>query len=234
MRSFLTIAWLLVVLSLGPVAGVLGARRVAAQMPPRRLLYLTNAANLVVLGAITAAIDAWRGAPALALFAAPLSGVEIALWAAVTSLGALAIWLGALFARARLQWPPKRTVVRILPKSTAEKVAFALLCLLIGTVEEYLYRGFSLMLLREWFSSDLAAVLLVGLSFALMHGIQDRIAIAGAFCQGLLLSVPVLVTGSLVPSVIAHAVVDVASGFALLTVLQRMGMPATMLESNSG
>ena len=42
---------------------------------------------------------------------------------------------------------------------------------------------------------------------------------------------PVLVIGSLVPSVIAHAVVDMASGFTLLPVLRAMGMPAAALES---
>ena len=231
MSSAFTIAWLLVIMILGPVAGVLGARRVAISMPPRKAIYLANAANLFVLGAITAGIDLWRGAPALALFGTPLSGGRLAGWIVATALGALAIWFGVALMRVRLQQPPKPTVIRMLPQTGAEKAAFALLCLLIGSVEEYLYRGFSLLFLSDCFDSGMPAVILVSVSFALMHGIQDRIAIANAFFQGLLFAMPVVVEGSLIPSVVAHAVVDMASGLALLPVLRSLGMAAAALET---
>jgi membrane protease YdiL (CAAX protease family) len=89
-------------------------------------------------------------------------------------------------------------------------------------VEEFIYRGFVLSVVREWLRSGTLAVALVSLSFALMHGVQDRLAIVAAFVQGIVLSIPVLVIHSLVPSIAGHFVVDVCAGLFLLVVLQRL------------
>ena len=88
-------------------------------------------------------------------------------------------------------------------------------------MQEFIYRGFVLLRLREWMGSDAAAVILVSASFALMHGIQDRVAMSAAFVQGLLLGVSLLVVGSLVPSMIAHVAVDVFAGFCMVSLLRR-------------
>jgi membrane protease YdiL (CAAX protease family) len=103
-------------------------------------------------------------------------------------------------------------------------MAFALLCVLIAVVEEYMYRGFALISLREWLRSDLLAAAVVCLSFALMHGLQDLIAIVGAFVQGVVLTIPVFVAHSLVPSVLGHFVVDLFAGMLLLGFLHRIGL----------
>jgi Type II CAAX prenyl endopeptidase Rce1-like len=58
----------------------------------------------------------------------------------------------------------------------------------------------------------LTAGSIVTISFALQHGIQDSIGIGRAFVLGVLLIVPIVMTGSLTPSIVAHALVDAFSG----------------------
>ena len=115
-------------------------------------------------------------------------------------------------------------IVALLPRSCGEKIAFVLLCLLIGLSEEFVYRGFALSVLREWFRSDALAVAVVAVSFALMHGLQDSIAILSAFTLGVLLCVPVLSVQSLTPAIIGHIAVDVFAGLLMLSVLHRGGL----------
>jgi len=88
------------------------------------------------------------------------------------------------------------------------------------------------MVLRGWLRSDFLAVSLVSISFALMHGLQDLMAILSAFIQSVLLSLPVLALHSLVPSIAAHFMVDAFAGLCMLSVLRGMGM--SMSDDNSG
>jgi len=89
---------------------------------------------------------------------------------------------------------------------------FLLLCVLVGIVEEFLFRGFAFFTIKGVLQSPQLAITIVTISFALQHGLQDTIGIARAFVLGSVLAVPVLVTGSLLPSIVAHSVVDAFSG----------------------
>ena len=80
------------------------------------------------------------------------------------------------------------------------------------------------MVLRGWRRSNSLAVLLVSISFALMHGLQDLMAIVSAFIQSVLLSLPVLALHSLIPSIAVHFMVDVFAGLCMLSVLRGLGM----------
>ena len=102
--------------------------------------------------------------------------------------------------------------MQLLPETRLEYALFLALCLLIGLVEEFLFRGFALFTLAGFLHSKMSAVAIVTVFFALQHGIQDAIGIARAFVLGILLVIPILVTGSLLPSVIAHAIIDAFSG----------------------
>jgi membrane protease YdiL (CAAX protease family) len=138
-----------------------------------------------------------------------------------------------LVARVRLRQPPKASIIRLLPRSPVEKIGFVVLCFLIAFVEEFLYRGFVLMVLRGWLRSDFLAVLVVSISFALMHGLQDLMAILSEFIQSVLLSLPVLALHSLVPSIAAHFMVDVFAGLCMLSVLRGQGMSISDDDSSA-
>ena len=213
--------WVALILALGPIAGILGGRKLRTQMPPRKVIYASNAANLVLLAAITGIIDFTHGRVALAALTSSVPLGTIAIWSAGLSMACIGISAAVLALRIRFHLPPKATVLAILPGSSGEKLAFVFVCLLTGVVEEFIYRGFVLLRLREWMGSAPGAVILVSASFALMHGIQDRIAMSAAFVQGVLLGVSLLVVGSLAPSMIAHVAVDLFAGFCMLTMLRR-------------
>jgi membrane protease YdiL (CAAX protease family) len=216
--------WAGLILLLGPVAGLAGSRKLRTAMPPRKIIYLSNAANLIVLGIVTGTIDLSNGGKALGLIRAGNSPGVVLIWSISLGLVCLAVVSMLLVARVRLRQPPKASIIRLLPRSPAEKIGFVVLCLLIAFVEEFLYRGFMLMVLRGWLRSDSLAVLLVSISFALMHGLQDLMAIVSAFIQSVLLSLPVLALHSLIPSIAAHFMVDVFAGLCMLSVLCGLGM----------
>jgi membrane protease YdiL (CAAX protease family) len=212
--------WTIVVLLLGPIAGALSGRKVRA-IPSRRVIYVSNALNLVVLGAITAAVDLTHGRKAFDLLANLTRPTTLVICSAAVAAACIAVLAITLSLRIVLRWSPKSSVMALLPRSTAEKLAFTFLCILIALIEEFIYRGFVLSDLRDWLRSDTLAVALVSVSFALMHGLQDWIAIAGAFLQGIVLSIPVLLIHSLAASIVGHFSVDLCAGLFLFVVLQR-------------
>jgi membrane protease YdiL (CAAX protease family) len=211
--------WTIAILLLGPIAGAVGRRKLS-KAPARELIYVSNALNLVVLGAITAAVDATHGRAALNLLLSALPAGALVIWSAAIGALCIAVAASTFVLRMVLRRVPKPSIMMLLPRSAGEKLGFAALCVLIAFVEEYMYRGFALASVREWLHSSILATGLVCLSFALMHGLQDWIAILGAFAQGVVLTIPVFAVHSLAPCVASHFVVDLFSGLLMLAALQ--------------
>ena len=233
MSDLLSNIWAGLILLLGPIAGLAGGRKLRTVAPQRKIIYFSNAANLIVLGGITAAIDLADGHEALVLITVGSSPRVVLIWSICLGLICMTVVSALLAARAWLRQPPKASIIRLLPRSPGEKIGFVGLCLLIGLVEEFLYRGFVLTRLHAWLNSDILAVSLVSISFALMHGLQDLMSIVSAFIQSVLLSLPVLVLHSLVPSIAAHFMVDVFAGLCMLSVLRGLGMSITDDDSSA-
>jgi membrane protease YdiL (CAAX protease family) len=215
--------WTVLILLLGPVAGFAGGRKLRV-VSSRKLIYVSNAINLAFVTGITAAIDYTHGQTALRLLARVRPERMIRAWRLGVAVACVAVVTLVFWARILLHRPPKSTIIALLPRSVAEKIGFVLLCAFIGLAEEFIYRGFALAVLRQWFQSDLLAVAMVALSFALMHGLQDFVAIISAFAQGILLSLPVLAVESLIPAIVAHVVVDAFAGLFMLHYLRQAGM----------
>ena len=82
-----------------------------------------------------------------------------------------------------------------------------------GITEEFIYRGIALSSLaglpwlQAWGGPWLAAAM-VAIAFGLGHGYQDAIGMMRAGVLGFLLAVPMLLTGSLLPGMAAHAALD--------------------------
>jgi membrane protease YdiL (CAAX protease family) len=232
MSVLLSNIWAGVILLLGPIAGFAGRRKLRTATPQRKAIYFSNAANLIVLGIVTGAVDLSSGSKALGLISGGNSPRAVLTWSISLGVVCVAIVFTLLVARVRLRQPPKASIIRLLPRSPGEKIGFVVLCLLIAVVEEFLYRGFVLMVLRGWLRSDFLAVSLVSISFALMHGLQDLMAIVSAFIQSVLLSLPVLAVHSLAPSISAHFMVNVFAGLCMLSVLR--GLRMSIPDDNSG
>jgi hypothetical protein len=85
MSSTFAISFAIVVLLAAPFAGILARRPLADSKRPRSVIYLGSAINLIVVGAITAAIDLWHNREALRALTLFLPARHFMAW----SLGAL-------------------------------------------------------------------------------------------------------------------------------------------------
>jgi len=103
-----------------------------------------------------------------------------------------------------------RPVAALLPRTPAERRMFALLALTAGICEEVLYRGFGLAALR-WAAPGLghpALILVTAAAFGLAHLYQGPAGVALTGLAGAYLAWIALATGSLVPVMVLHALLD--------------------------
>lgn len=178
---------------------------------PRIPLYLSSLVSLWMLAGVTALV-AWLsgiGLADLGVVARPWAGTLLRA-AGLTAIGV------ALIAAARAIGIRESPLLRrLLPETSREKAVFAALSVTAGSCEELVFRGF---LLHVLWSVSGSAVLAVGLNaavFGWMHAYQEPAGAVRAALLGILLSVPVVTGGSILPSVVAHAAIDVIGGILL-------------------
>jgi membrane protease YdiL (CAAX protease family) len=141
-------------------------------------------------------------------------GVGLA-WTGATLSALLAGAAGVSFLRRRLGRPESRHLLHLLPRSPVERRMFPAVALTAGLTEEFIYRGIALTALAgtpllagnagRWWAAALVAV-----AFGLGHGYQDALGMLRASILGMALAVPCLLSGSLLPSMVAHAAVDLS------------------------
>ncbi|MGO9197851.1 MAG: CPBP family intramembrane glutamic endopeptidase [Acidimicrobiales bacterium] len=112
--------------------------------------------------------------------------------------------------------------LELLPRTREEKVLFAGMALTAGICEEILYRGFGIAYL-EWLlpgASRTTIILVIAVSFGIVHLYQGprNIVLTGAI--GGLLAWITLSTGTLVPAIVIHVLVD----------LRVVALPASVAE----
>ncbi len=105
----------------------------------------------------------------------------------------------------------------LLPNTGAERAAFILLSLSAGVCEEILFRGFLIRLLHDPAPGlPLAGALVVSsLVFGLGHAYQGFKGALGTAIAGLALGLVFLLSGSLIPAVILHALLDLQVVYVL-------------------
>jgi membrane protease YdiL (CAAX protease family) len=211
MSSLIAILWTAIIILGAPIAGIVARRPLAVQQKPRVLIYVGSAVNLLFIGAITIVIGAYQGSKAVRSLNWAMSLPRLVAWSLGLTVASIFITLAVFALRRKLNRPPSPIVMSLLPQTRGERAMFLLLCLLVGFVEEFLFRGFAFFTISGLAGLSIAGSI-VTISFALQHGIQDAIGIMRAFVLGAVLIVPVVITGSLLPSIIAHAVVDGFSG----------------------
>jgi len=137
---------------------------------------------------------------------------------------AMAVVLGALqlaSLRQLSRLPPEkrghlyRIASKLMPQNLTEALPFVALVCTVSLCEELLYRGFAFAVFRE-LGGQSTAVAIAGSSalFAVGHLYQGRRGVANTFVLGLLFAGARAWSGSLVPSIIAHLVVDLVAGWA--------------------
>jgi membrane protease YdiL (CAAX protease family) len=103
----------------------------------------------------------------------------------------------------------------LIPQTWVEKLVYVGVCLTAGICEELVFRGFLIAALNAATGSLPLAVVLSAGAFGVAHAHQDAAGAMRATLLALVLSVPLLVTGSLYPGIAAHAIVDLLGGLWL-------------------
>jgi len=175
---------------------------------PRIPVYSSSIISLWLMAFITALATRASG---FAASSVAVGGIEIGpgiLWAA----GATAIGMGLVFAANALDIGATDLVEALIPRSREEKSVFAGLSVTAGVCEEFVFRGFLISVITLASGSLLLGVLASTLVFGWMHTYQGAKGAAGAGLLGAMLAVPVIATGSLLPSMVAHAAIDILTG----------------------
>lgn len=214
-------AYLALLLELLPLLGL-------AQLPladdegsfPRIPVYLTSGAVILLLGWAGLVI----GTGVLGREAMGLGGVgwvSLLLWTVGTTLAVMGLQLAFLLGRLRLGIGESPLLGQLLPRTYPERVVFFFLSLAAGLGEEIPYRAFAIPVLAALTGSDWAAALASSLAFGALHGYQGWLGVGRTAAMGFLLSASFLLSGSLWPAILAHALLDLVSGLVLGETLLR-------------
>ena len=101
---------------------------------------------------------------------------------------------------------------RILPQSTVELLPYLALAITAGLCEEFLYRGFAMVVLIHVGLQTWAVVLLSSALFGLAHSYQGRGGIVMTMLIGIILGLGRIAFDSLIPAIFWHSAVDVVAG----------------------
>ena len=214
---------LLVLATLVPWRGAVRVKRLLSEEMPgnaRLSLYFSTIAYQWLLGAVVA----WRA------FSRGLNGVELGLtagdpWRTTwTALAVTVLLCGNQFASLQMmarvpesdRGPLYRLTEKIMPRTNAETAGFAILACTAGLTEEFLYRGFVFVVLARVFETTTYPLIVAGILssawFAVGHLYQGKRGILTTFVVGILFVSVRYWSRSLIPSMAAHAGIDLIAG----------------------
>jgi membrane protease YdiL (CAAX protease family) len=103
----------------------------------------------------------------------------------------------------------------LIPRTGSEKIAFSGLSVSAAIAEELVFRSFLIAALFRASGSMTLAVSVSVAAFAISHSYQGVSGVARVALLGLVLTAPFLLTGTVYPSILAHAALDLLAGLAL-------------------
>lgn len=177
----------------------------------RTAVYTSAALSLLVLSGITFAVATWQDLPSERLGWRVGSPGPAFVWAAGVALAALLSMWAFVRIGQRLGWAESPLSFALMPRTAKETRSFLLMIGIAAIGEEYLFRGFAWRVLADPLGPWPAA-LVTSASFGLAHGYQRTIGVVRAAFLGLLLTLPVMWTGSLFPAIVAHFWINAVIG----------------------
>jgi membrane protease YdiL (CAAX protease family) len=120
--------------------------------------------------------------------------------------------MGRIRSKARESF--QRMAERILPRSKPETATFLALAVTAGLCEEFLYRGFAMAALARGGLPTWIVVLASAVLFGLAHLYQGRGGLIGTLLLGVVFGGLRVATGSLIPPIAWHAMIDIVAGIA--------------------
>ena len=187
------------------------AADVVARPLPRMPVYFASMAVLWALGILAVSAGGASGFTAHIMGMNSLPNVLLISWTGFVLLAG-----GAIVALFRGVGFRDADIMReITPVTAREKSVFVLLSLSAGVCEELCFRSFLIPALLVATGSLLGAVALSSLVFGMLHAHQKAGGALRAAVFGVVLAVPFVMTGSILPSMIAHTLIDIIGGLWL-------------------
>ena len=189
-----------------PLLGMIDVGRVS--------IYRGSCATILAVGGV-AAVLGWLSngdfLPGLVVVSPP----DFLIWTAVATGGGLGL-IGLSRALGQDPWGSSPGfVLRLIPRTRREKRLFAGLSVVAGFGEEVAYRGYMLSTLELLGLGPWMAAVVSSAAFGLLHAYQGKVGIVRTGLTGLLLVLPVFATGSLIPSIVTHACINLIAGLLI-------------------
>lgn len=177
-------------------------------------VYVTSAGVILLLGWSAFVLGMGEGGPEL-LGLVALSPARLLLWSAGLTAAALLL-LAAFAAVGRALDRTESAVLRaLIPRTAAEKGVFVGLSVAAGLGEELAYRAYAVPALAVLVGSPWAGAALSSVVFGFLHAYQGILGMSRAALLGFVLAASLLVTGSILPAILAHMAIDVIAGLFL-------------------
>jgi len=125
-------------------------------------------------------------------------------------------------ARLKTKLEPLRALI---PYTSREIRLFIPLSITAGICEELLFRGYLVWVLQSWIGLWPAAIASMGV-FGLGHAYQGAKFGIRAFWAGVGMGLLAIATGSIVPGMVLHALIDVGSGWILYSTVRDSDGPS--------
>ncbi len=180
-------------------------------------IYLASGFTILLMGGIALFLTLPAGAvtdPGELGFTLPPLGLFVG-WTLGTTLAGVVVVL--LFRPLVSRWGGENTdFLRLLfPKTSGERRLFVGLSMAAGFGEELAYRGYFWILLQALGMGPWSAALIAAIPFGLLHAYQGPMGVLRTGTMGFFLALPVIATGSLIPSIVAHTLLDLILGIFL-------------------
>jgi membrane protease YdiL (CAAX protease family) len=129
----------------------------------------------------------------------------------------------------RVQLEKAGEAFRFMPDTAGELRAFSFLGLTAGITEEVIFRGYLIWVLGQLVSLPIAAALAL-LLFGAFHAYQGIGGFVASIVAGGLMTGLFLLSGSLLPVIVLHALIDVVNGHANFVAKRDLGLGQLGLE----
>lgn len=184
------------------------------ELPFARLpAYWSSIATLWLIGA-TSWLAGTRDGGLAAIGIVWTSAASMVGWtAALTALGVGAMVGSRVVGRA-LGIRETPILERMLPRTREERRVFAFLSVAAGVGEEVAYRGYALLALSPALGTT-GALVVTSAVFGVLHAYQGAIGIVRTGLMGAVLAGGFLMSGSLVPAILAHVLIDLIGGLVI-------------------
>lgn len=210
--SMVAAAWLVLL----PVLALVQRPPPMSELRAHRIgFYTTSVALLGVVALVTLAVAPGLSHPDGLRLDWPAAPSHLLGPAALLTLAGLAVAYAFRVLSGPCGWRETEVVHGIMPATRRERSMFALLAATAGLSEELVFRGFLPAFLMPLSASYLLCALPVAVVFGFLHAYQGPHGILRTAVIGAVLAAGVAWTGSLWPSIFAHAALDLLFGLVL-------------------